>query len=114
MVDDEPTVRALCQRALERDGWRVELAADGPEALSVYEARGAQFDVVLLDMTMPKMDGQEVFRHLVALDPGVRVVLTSGYSAQEAVARFGDALAGFIQKPYALSALRETVTRALA
>lgn len=113
VVDDEPSVRTLTRRALERSGWRVDLATDGPEALAIYEALGTEIDLVLLDMTMPKMDGREVFRRLVALDPQVRVVLTSGFSAEDAVARFGSGLCGFIQKPYALKALQEVVREAL-
>lgn len=99
-VDDDETVRTVTRRILERSGFTVLLAADGVEALQVYRATPG-ISLVILDMTMPHMDGEECFRELRHLDPGVRVLLTSGYNEQDATERFvGKGLAGFIQKPY--------------
>ena len=72
-------------------------------------------DVVLLDMTMPRMDGEEAFRELRRIRQGVRVILTSGYNEQDATERFaGKGLAGFIQKPYRPAELITKINDALA
>lgn len=100
VVDDDETVRTVTRRILERSGFTVLLAADGVEALKVHRATPG-VALVILDMTMPHMDGEECFRELRHLDPTVRVLLTSGYNEQDATERFvGKGLAGFIQKPY--------------
>jgi len=66
-----------------------------------YERHHEEIDAVLLDMSMPRMGGEEAFRRMRAVDPDVRVVLTSGYNEQHATSRLvGKGLAGFIQKPY--------------
>jgi CheY-like chemotaxis protein len=101
VVDDEETVRAVSARILESLGFSVVLTADGREALEAYRREPARFAVVLLDLTMPHMDGEETFRQLRHLNPGVKVVLMSGFNEQEAVSRFtGKGLAGFVQKPF--------------
>jgi PAS domain S-box-containing protein len=106
LVDDEETVRALGKSMLERLGFRVLVAADGREALSVFRAHQTDIVCVLLDLTMPHKDGEETFRELRQLQSDVRVILSSGYNEQEVSQRFvGKGLAGFIQKPYQTQAL---------
>jgi len=101
VVDDEESVRAVAKMTLERAGFEVLTARDGREAVELVRERGAEIDLVLLDMTMPRMNGEEAFRHLRGLRPDICVVLSSGYSEQEATRRFaGKGLAGFIQKPW--------------
>ncbi len=113
VVDDDETVRTVTRRMLEQAGHTVLVAADGHQALDVYRQRPG-IDLVLLDMTMPRMDGEETFRELRRVDPGVRVILTSGYNEQDATERFaGKGLAGFIQKPYRPQDLLEKVRAAL-
>ncbi|WBL36438.1 PAS domain S-box protein [Tepidiforma flava] len=113
VVDDDETVRTVTRRMLEQAGYTVLLAADGSEALRCYRERPG-IDLVLLDMTMPHMDGEETFRELRRIDPRVRVLLTSGYNEQDATDRFaGKGLAGFIQKPYRPLDLLEKVREAL-
>ena len=98
---------------LERAGFSVLTAADGEEALELYRQRQKDIACVLLDLTMPKMDGEETFHALRRICPQVRVVLSSGYSEETATGQFAAAgLAGFIQKPYQLTALAETIRRA--
>ncbi|MEO8539269.1 MAG: PAS domain S-box protein [bacterium] len=100
IVDDDATVRTVTRRILERAGFSVLLGEDGADGLRVY-AEHPGIDLVLLDMTMPHMDGEETFRELLKVDPNVRVVLTSGYNEQDATENFtGKGLAGFMQKPY--------------
>jgi two-component system cell cycle sensor histidine kinase/response regulator CckA len=101
VVDDEPAVRQLARVALERAGFSVSVAENGAEALDVFFENPEDYGVILLDLTMPVMDGDETFRALRRLRPGVRVLLSSGFNEQEATARFaGRGLAGFLQKPY--------------
>jgi CheY-like chemotaxis protein len=101
VVDDEETVRATTRRMLERIGFEVLLAANGAEALEIYHREAAKVAGVLLDLTMPQLDGNATFTELRRLDPGVHVLLMSGFNEQDAVHRFaGKGLAGFIQKPF--------------
>lgn len=114
VVDDDETVRTVSRRILEHAGYTVLLAAHGGEALQQYQAR-PEIALVLLDMTMPHMDGEEAFRELRRIDPSVRVILTSGYNEQDATERFaGKGLAGFIQKPYRPQELLAAVARVLS
>ncbi|GFO68177.1 hypothetical protein GMLC_17560 [Geomonas limicola] len=111
LVDDEKTVREVGRELLHELGFTVICAADGEEALSCYQAHGEEISLVLMDLTMPNLNGEEAFRELVRLDPGVRVVLSSGFTEQEVTGKFpGQRLAGFMQKPYTLTALRELLS----
>lgn len=101
LVDDEETVRAIGSHFLRRAGFDVITAADGAEALDIYRRRHPEIAAVVLDMTMPRMGGEEAFREMRRVNPNVRVLLSSGYSQEEALTGFnGKGLAGFIQKPY--------------
>jgi len=104
VVDDEEAVRNLATRMLERRGLHVLTACDGVEALEIFRERHEDIVIVLLDMTMPRMNGEETFRALRAIDPSVKVVLSSGYNEQDATSRFvGKGLTGFIRKPFTLN-----------
>jgi len=110
IADDEETVRTVAARMLERLGFAIVLAADGREAVEKFRAEPGRFTFVLLDLTMPHLDGEEAFRQMRQIQPGVRVILTSGFNQQDAVARFtGKGLAGFIQKPFELTKLTQVV-----
>jgi len=101
VVDDEESVRALATHILQRAGFEVVTASNGREAVEVYAGRRRDVRLVLLDMTMPHMDGEATFRALRELDPEAQIVVSSGYSKQEVAAQFaGQGLAGFVQKPY--------------
>jgi CheY-like chemotaxis protein len=115
IVDDEHIVRTVCQQLLTRRGWRVLVAADGPEAIGVFRQHAADIVCVLLDLSMPLMSGVEVFRALREIRPGVRVILTSGYSSdQRALGPLtAEGLAGFIQKPYTSETLLHELQRVL-
>ncbi|MEN8758551.1 MAG: response regulator, partial [Desulfobacterales bacterium] len=114
VADDEETVCAVGKQMLERMGFSVLAASDGREALKVYRENTDEIVCVLLDLTMPYMDGEEAFRAMQRLHPDVTVILCSGYNEQDATQRFaGKGLAGFIQKPYNMAALREKLTEVL-
>jgi PAS domain S-box-containing protein len=115
VVDDEQIVRRTVQTMLERHGYSVVLAENGREAVELYRVLADKIALILLDMTMPLMGGEETFRELQTIRPDVRVVLSSGYNEVEAVRRFtGKGLAGFIQKPYSAIALTGKVRSVLA
>jgi PAS domain S-box-containing protein len=114
LVDDEESVRALGARMLSSLGFTVLAAADGRQALEVYAEHRDEITLVLLDLTMPHLDGEETFRELRRLDPGVRVLMSSGYAESDITARFaGQGPLGFVQKPYTRAELRERLRAAL-
>ncbi|WP_243304112.1 PAS domain-containing hybrid sensor histidine kinase/response regulator [Geothrix oryzisoli] len=114
VVDDDDLVRATARGVLEREGFEVMEAPDGGSCLEALRNHPGRFRLVLMDLTMPGMDGVETYQALRTLDPEVQVVLTSGYNEQEAINRFvqGD-LAGFIQKPFSAGDLARRVREAL-
>jgi len=110
VVDDEEMIRTLTEKALRHFGIQVLAAADGEEAVRVYSDHGASIGCVLLDLSMPRLDGEQTFSRLRQLDPAARVVLMTGYPMSEAEARFGGrGLAAFLQKPFELAELRRVV-----
>ncbi|HVW87378.1 MAG TPA: response regulator [Bryobacteraceae bacterium] len=114
IIDDEPSVRSTATAALEYHGYRVLNAESGARGVDIFEERSADISVVLLDLTMPSMSGEETLRLLRKIRPGVRVILSSGFNETEAMRRFADIqLAGFLQKPYTSGELIESVRAAL-
>ncbi len=106
LAEDEEQVRSVTVGMLEGLGLRVLEAADGEEAAEIYRRRGPEIDLVLLDLTMPRLDGGEVFREIRRIDPGAKVVICSGYSEDDLARRFDRlAPAGILQKPYSLARL---------
>ena len=96
-------------------GFQCLMAADGAEAVDLVRARGAELRLVLLDLSMPKLDGREAFHAIRTLRPELKVILSSGFDLQEAARDIvGKGLAGFLQKPYLLESLRQAVKNALA
>jgi two-component system, cell cycle sensor histidine kinase and response regulator CckA len=101
VVDDEETVRSVAARTLESLGFTPLTAADGRDGVRIFGEHAADLRVVLLDLTMPQMDGEETFREFCRIDARVPVVLMSGFTENDTVDRFaGKGLAGFIQKPF--------------
>ena len=107
LVDDEETVVALGKEMLQELGFSVVTAADGFEALNVYQENRDHIFCVVMDLTMPHMDGEQAFRELRRIDPTVKIIMTSGYNEQEVSQKFlGKGMSGFIQKPYRASTLQ--------
>ena len=114
VVDDEPDLRDFCVTALGEIASDILTAGNGVEALEQFENAGRKVDLILLDLTMPKMSGPECFQRLRALDPDVRVLISSGYSLDvEAENLLKGNASGFLPKPYDLHQLMESVHRAL-
>lgn len=101
IVDDEEFVTMLAAHVLSDEGYRVLTAGDGFRALDLYRRFGAQISLILLDFTMPVMDGSDVFNELLQLDPNVPVVLSSGFAEHDRLrGMLAKGLRGFIPKPY--------------
>ncbi len=114
IVDDEETLRELGENILERCGYRTYTAADGVEALRIFKKHKNDIAAVLLDLTMPNMDGVAAFSALKNVKPDIKIILCSGFSEHEALERFdGRNLDGFVHKPYRIAALRAEIERVL-
>ncbi|MBC8077726.1 MAG: PAS domain S-box protein [Chloroflexales bacterium] len=107
VVDDENAVRTVTARMLQHSGYSVLSAADGLSAVELLRRHGSAIDGVLLDVTMPRMDGAQTMRALQELRPDLRVMMMSGYSEAEALREIsGQRPAGFLHKPFTLATLR--------
>jgi CheY-like chemotaxis protein len=119
VVDDEETVRRVAQKMLEKAGFTVLLACDGSDGMEKFKAHLHDIDLVLLDLSMPNMSGEEVFQNIRNLRQNIQVLLSSGYLEGEATHNCeGMGLAGFVQKPWQydqlISAVQNAMTKAEA
>jgi signal transduction histidine kinase/CheY-like chemotaxis protein len=115
LVDDEDAVREIARAALEFGGYRVVEARDGVEGVETFRALADEIGLVLLDLTMPRMSGEEACAEIRRLRPDVPVVLSSGYNEVEATRRLvGRQSTLFIQKPYTVEELLRVVAGAIA
>jgi two-component system, cell cycle sensor histidine kinase and response regulator CckA len=114
VVDDEELVRRAAKVALEKYGYTAIMAEDGRRAVDLFRGQPDEIALVLLDMTMPVMGGEETFRELRNIRPDIAVIASSGYSEAEAMARFGQGIAGFVQKPYSASTLAAKIAEVMA
>jgi two-component system cell cycle sensor histidine kinase/response regulator CckA len=104
IVDDEETVRQVTTRMLSSLGFEVQLAVDGFDGVQQFESFRDSLRLVLLDLTMPRMNGEAAFREFQRIKSDVPIILMSGFNEQEVVGHFGaSGLAGFLQKPFTLS-----------
>jgi two-component system, cell cycle sensor histidine kinase and response regulator CckA len=109
VVDDEDMVRRVAQASLEIRGYRVVMATNGVEAISQVR-KDPRIAVVLLDLTMPLMDGEEAIDKILSERPGIKVIVSTGYDQREAIARFSKKrVAGYLQKPYTSRQLADKV-----
>ncbi len=114
VVDDEASVRSVTRALLQRRGFEVTDVAHGLAALDAFRTHPDDYSLVLLDLTMPGLGGEDTFRALRELRPNLRVVLMSGYNEHEVTRLFvGRGLAGFLQKPFRADELYATVARIL-
>jgi CheY-like chemotaxis protein len=114
VVDDDPTVREFASAILTGASYTVVTAVDGEDALAKVRRDNMQFDAVLLDLTMPKLDGEDTLMALRMISPNIPVVLTSGYGEQAVVQRFvGRGLADFLPKPFVSEALLGVINTAV-
>ncbi len=110
VVEDEPMVREVSVAMLERIGLKVLTAADGIEAVEVFRKHQNEIACVLLDLTMPRMNGWETLMALRELQPGIPVILASGYDQSEAMAgKHAEKPDAFLHKPYQMAELKTAV-----
>lgn len=115
IVDDEEVVRKLAREMLRRAGYTVVTAAGAKEAVTWYRAHPHKADLVIIDMVMPGMDGQECFKAIKAIDPNVRAILSTGYGLDgHAQDTLDTGMVGYVQKPYHMQDLVTAVADALA
>jgi PAS domain S-box-containing protein len=114
LVDDEDVIVDVGSEMLGVLGYKVSVARSGREAIEIYKEKQNEIDMVILDMIMPEMDGKETFQALKSIDPGVKVILSSGYSADSGSTRMMEqGCCGFIQKPYSMNTLSQKVKEVL-
>ena len=115
LVEDEPIVAQVAAAMLQDLGYRVTAAKNGREALDIYRNRTAEFDLVILDMVMPIMNGRDCFRELAKIDPHVRVLLTTGHAVDGAAEDLlAQGVLGLLQKPFTIATLGAEVSKALS
>jgi signal transduction histidine kinase/CheY-like chemotaxis protein len=115
LADDDGALRETIQAMLERLGFQVIAVRDGAEAVECFQDRSGEITLVLLDLSMPRMDGHQAFLAIRSLCPKVPVILSSGYDGREILAPFsGQDAPLFLQKPYPLRGLRQALDQALA
>ena len=112
IVDDEKQVRTITELMLTQFGFEVLSASDGPEALELLDSRSSEVGLVLMDLSMPKMSGEETFQRMRQSRSDVRVVFISGYDESE-IKGSRDGVVGFLKKPFELERLLSTVRRGL-
>jgi CheY-like chemotaxis protein len=106
LIEDEDALRSAVAQMLRRQGFRILEAANGNAAISQFEFRADEIDVVLLDLTLPGISGHEVLAALRDIRPGVRAILTSAYGRDYAVAAAGgDQSVPYLRKPYQIREL---------
>ncbi len=114
VVDDEDTILEVLQTALADAGFHVLTAAGGQEALDIYAGSTTPIDLVIIDRTMPRFDGIETAKRLRAMDPDLKIVLSSGYAVTDNVSEIDGIVNGFLQKPYRIDSMLELVFKVLA
>ena len=115
VVDDEAVVRDVARAMLQSAKYKVLVACDGTESVEIFEKDGATIDLVVLDMAMPGMNGRETYEALRAIRNDVQVLLSSGYTEEEAISQLGASGAvDFVHKPYKLKTLLKAVKKSLA
>jgi CheY-like chemotaxis protein len=113
LADDEPMVRDFGERVLRTYGYHVIVAEDGKQALEIFRRQKDEIALVILDMTMPRLSGQETLEKLVETDPDVRAILVSGYFTEDALPTADRHVLGTLGKPYRMEELASTVRAAL-
>lgn len=115
VVDDEPANMEVTKEIIEILNYNVKTARDGSQAIAIYQEHREEIDLVILDMIMPGMGGGETFDRLKQINPGVRVLLSSGYSLEgQAKDILNRGCLGFIQKPYKIEELAKKIRDILA
>jgi two-component system cell cycle sensor histidine kinase/response regulator CckA len=106
VIDDEEDIRCFISEVLRSHGYRILLAANGGQAVEMYKKNSRDIDLVILDMVMPEMGGEEAFLAMKKINPGIKALLSTGYSQAGRVSEIlSKGVKGFIQKPYEFNQL---------
>ncbi len=115
LIDDESFVREVAGNMLEKLGYKVITCNDGQEAIEYYKSFYNEIDVVIIDMIMPKLNGQDTFRELKKINPTIKAIIASGYSIDDTIQEVLDeGVLGFIQKPLKIDQLSCAIAQALS
>ncbi len=115
VAEDDRCDREFCRTTLDDGGYEVIVAEDGQEALDIFKAEKGRFDLVMLDMVMPELNGESTARKMRVFDPEVRVILCTGYAERiKDMEKTDLGPLGFVEKPYEAVQLLEVVAKALA
>ena len=110
IVDDEDVIRTVLSRMLIRMGFSVSVAGNGIEAVRIFQESPEIFDIIIIDMIMPIMDGKETFHLLKSIDPNVRILLSTGNTLDEsAQALIAQGALGYLHKPFNIRELSEKI-----
>lgn len=113
LVDDEEIIRDVGRSLLESLGYRVIMASNGKEAIEIYRERTNEISLIIIDLVMPVMDGESAFKEIRRINPKVKVIISSGYSADKKDVLRNTGVKGFISKPFRLGDIAEIVKKVL-
>ncbi len=114
LIDDEELVRSIAKSLLESLGYYVDSACDGEEGVEMFREKVEDYDLILMDIVMPRLSGVEAFEIMKGIKPGVRVLFSSGFNREQSIQKLMDeGAAGFIQKPYEYIPLSRAVADAM-
>lgn len=106
IVDDELLIRTLFSRLIDKLGYTTMTASNGAEAIDVFTENKDKIDAVILDMVMPDINGDKVFKHLREIKPGIKILLSTGYSEDDSIDELlTNGNASFIQKPFTIDSI---------
>lgn len=115
LVDDEDFIRDAGSAMLELSGYTVITADGAREAARIYAERWKEIDLVIIDLSMPGRDGGACFRDLKTINPGIKALLTSGYTPDSNVrGLLAEGMVGLLQKPFSMGTIRETLDKAFS
>lgn len=115
VAEDDPQVRSMVLRTLEKAGYTVLSANNGHEAVSLYKKHKDSVDLVVLDVVMPEMGGRDCFRHLKIINPSIKIVIMTGFTSDGSVEDFLDMGAiEVVKKPFELNDFSQVVHKAIS
>ena len=114
LVDDEPSIMEVARETFEEHGYNILSATSGEEALDIYRADGQNIHMVILDLGMPGMGGYQCLKELIKLNPAIKIIVASGYSAADnAAASLSAGARAFIGKPFGMNEMLSRVREIL-
>ena len=114
IVDNEDVLRHMLMKMLENMGYHVLEAANGEDAIRLYRQRSESIHLVIMDLSMPKMGGEETFLHLKSINPSVKVIISSGFlEGEEIQGLIAKGVTGFLSKPYGVKDISSKIHQVL-